>query len=77
MLNSIEQQMIQHEKESYIADHITKRLLCEKCTQQEYRDILKVIEERILGKGVYDGLECDEKDTLIFEPNVPKLLDSR
>ena len=57
MLNPIEQQMIQHEKESYIADHITKRLLCEKCTQQEYRNILKIVEERILGKGVYDGLD--------------------
>lgn len=59
MLNSIEQQMIQHEKESYISDHITKRLLYENCTQQEYRDILKIVEERILGKGVYDGLESE------------------
>lgn len=57
MLNSIEQQMIQHEKESYIADHVVKSLLCENCTQQEYRDILKVVEERILGKGAYDELE--------------------
>lgn len=57
MLNSIEQQMIQHEKESYIADHITKRLLYENCTQQEYRNILKIVEERLLGKGAYDGLE--------------------
>ena len=53
MLNFIEQQMIQHEKESYIADHIIKRLLCENCTQQEYRNILKIVEERILGKSVY------------------------
>lgn len=59
MLNSIEQQMIQHEKESYIADHIVKCLLCENCTQQEYRNILKIVEERILGKCVYDGLECE------------------
>ena len=59
MLNTIEQQMIQHEKESYIADRITKRLLCEKCTQQEYRNILKVVEERILGKSVYDELESE------------------
>jgi hypothetical protein len=51
MLNFIEQQMIQHEKESYIADHIIKRLLCENCTQQEYRNILKAIEERILDKS--------------------------
>ena len=26
---------------------------------QEYRDILKIVEERILGKGVYDGLESE------------------
>ena len=57
MLNFIEQQMIQHEKESYIADHIIKRLLCENCTQQEYRNILKAIEERILDKSSYDKLE--------------------
>lgn len=49
--------MIQHEKESYIADHVVKRLLCGNCTQQEYRNILKVVEERILGKSVYDELE--------------------
>lgn len=59
MLNTIEQQMVQHEKESYIADHIAKRLLCEKCTQQEYRNILKAVEERILGKSVYDELESE------------------
>lgn len=57
MLNTIEQQMIQHEKESYIAYHVVKRLLYEKCTQQEYRNILKTVEERILDKSVYDGLE--------------------
>lgn len=59
MLNTIEQQMIQHNKESYIADHVVKRLLCENCTQQEYRNILKTIEERILGKGYYDDLESE------------------
>lgn len=59
MLNNIKQQMIQHKKESYIADHITKRLLCEKCTQQEYWNILKIVEERLLGKGVYDKLESE------------------
>lgn len=57
MFNSIEQQMMQYEKESYIADHVVKRLLCENCTQQEYRNILKIVEERLLGKGVYDELE--------------------
>lgn len=62
MLNSIEQQMMQHERESYIADHVVKRLLCENCTQQEYLSILKIVEERILGKSVYDDLEYKEKD---------------
>lgn len=57
MLNTIEQQIIQHEKETYITDHITKRLLCENCTQQEYRNILKAVEKRILNKSVYDELE--------------------
>ena len=59
MLNFIEQQMIQQNKESYIADHVTKRLLCENCTQQEYRNILKTVEERVLGKSVYDKLETE------------------
>lgn len=59
MLNSVKQQMIQHEKESFIADHVAKRLLCENCTQQEYRNILKIVEERILGKSVYDELESE------------------
>lgn len=67
MLNFIEQQMIKHEKESYIADHVVKRLLCENCTQQEYRNILKIVEERVLGKSVYDDLECRKEDTPIFE----------
>ena len=51
--------MIQNEKESYIADHVVKRLLCENCTQQEYRNILKIVEERILNKSCYDGLEYE------------------
>lgn len=67
MLNSIEQQMMQHEKESYIADNVVRRLLCENCTQQEYRNILKVVEERVLGKSAYDNLEYEEKGTPIFE----------
>lgn len=45
MLNSIKQQMVRHEKESYIANHVVKRLLCEKCSQQEYRDTLKIVKE--------------------------------
>ena len=67
MLNNIKQQMIQYEKETYIADHIIKRLLCENCTQQEYRNILKAVEERLLGKCVYEDPECEEKDIPVFE----------
>lgn len=59
MLNNIEQQMTQHNKESYIANHVVKCLLYENCTQQEYRNILKIVEERILNKSCYDGLECE------------------
>ena len=58
-MNTIERQMIQHEKESYIADYVVKRLLCENCTQQEYRNILKIAEERVLGKSCYDELEVE------------------
>ena len=59
MLNNIEQKMFQHNKESYIANHVVKCLLCENCTQREYRNILKIVEERVLGKNAYDGLECE------------------
>ena len=59
MLTSIdiERQMTQHTKEAYIADHIFKALLFENCTQQEYRNILKTVEERLLGKSIYEDLE--------------------
>lgn len=50
--------MIQHEKESYIVDYVIKRLLCKNCTQQKYQNILKIVEERVLGKGCYHRLEC-------------------
>lgn len=59
MLNSIEQQMKQREKEAYIADHIVKHLLYENCTQQERRNILKIVEQRVLDKGCYENLECE------------------
>ena len=61
MLNTTKQQMVQHEKETYIADHVVKRLLCENCTQQEYRNILKAVEEQILGKCAYGGLESEHQ----------------
>lgn len=61
MLNStnVKQQAKQYEKETYIANKITKRLLCENCTQQEYRNILKIVEERLLGKSVYEKFEVE------------------
>lgn len=74
MLN-VENQFKQHEKEVYIANRVIDKLLFENCTQGEYRNILKIVEEQLLGKGVYDGLECDEKGTPIFEINATKILD--
>lgn len=61
MLNStnVKQQAKQYEKETYIANKITKRLLYENCTQQEYRDILKIVEEKVLGKSLYEKLEIE------------------
>jgi hypothetical protein len=56
-LNFIEQQIKQREKETYIAEHIINSLLCENCSQQEYRNILKIVEERILNKCTYKKLE--------------------
>lgn len=57
ILNFIEQQIKQREKEAYIAEHIINSLLCENCSQQEYRNILKIVEERILNKCAYEKLE--------------------
>lgn len=59
-INDIENQFKQHEKEVYIANRIIDKLLFENCTLDEYRNILKMVEERILGKSVYDGLEYNE-----------------
>ena len=53
ILNTIEQQMIEYEKETYIADHITKCLLCENCTQHEYKNILKIVEERNIWQYIW------------------------
>lgn len=57
-MNFIEQQIKQREKEAYVAEHIINILLCENCSQQEYRNILKIVEERILNKCAYEKLEC-------------------
>lgn len=58
ILNFIEQQIKQREKEAYVAEHIINSLLCENCSQQEYINILKIVEERILNKCAYEKLEC-------------------
>ena len=55
-MNFIEQQIKQREKEAYIAEHIINSLF-ENCSQQEYRNILKIVEERILNKCTYEKLE--------------------
>ena len=47
MLN-VENQFKQHEKEVYIANRVIDKLLFENCTQGEYRNILKIVEEQLL-----------------------------
>lgn len=50
----------QHGKNAYIANHVVDYLLCEKCTQKEYRDILKIVEQRLLDKSIYEDLEYNQ-----------------
>ena len=57
---NVENQFKQHEKEVYIANRVIDKLLFENCTQDEYRNILKIVEQRVISKGTYDDLECDE-----------------
>jgi len=59
-VNNVENQFKQHEKEVYIANRVIDKLLFENCTQDEYRNILKIVEQRVISKGMYDDLECDE-----------------
>lgn len=59
-VNNVENQFKQHEKEVYIANRVIDKLLFENCTQDEYRNILKIVEQRVISKGTYDDLECDE-----------------
>ena len=49
MFNNVTLQFKQHEKETYIANRVIDKLLFENCTQDEYRYILKMVEQRILG----------------------------
>lgn len=59
-VNNVENQFKQHEKEVYIANRVIDKLLFENCTQDEYRNIFKIVEQRVISKGTYDDLECDE-----------------
>lgn len=59
-INDIDNKRKQHEKEVWIANRIYGRLLAENCTQNEYRNILKIVEERILGKFSYMSMEYEE-----------------
>lgn len=61
LMNSIETQLKQHEKICYIANCIIKYLQVEDCTLKEYTDIFKYVEQRILGKSIYEGLEYENK----------------
>ena len=57
MFTSTENQFKQHEKDVYIANRVIDNLLFENCTQNEYYHILKIVEQRILGKSIYEELE--------------------
>ena len=52
----------QHHKIAYIATYIHKQLLRENCTQNEYYKILKMVEQRLLNRSVYDPLIFEEND---------------
>ena len=45
-----------------IATYIHKQLLRENCTQDEYYKILKMVEQRLLNRSVYDPLIFEEND---------------
>lgn len=60
MFTSVENQFKQHEKKMYIANRVVDKLLFENCTQNEYRNILKIIEQRILDKGIYEDFEYNK-----------------
>lgn len=52
----------QHLKIADIATYIHRQLLRENCTQNEYYKILKIIEQRLLDRSVYDPLIFEEND---------------
>ncbi len=54
-----EQLFTQHDKEVYIANRVISKLLFENCTQVEYRNILKIVEQRLLDKTTYNSMEYE------------------
>ena len=58
-INNQEQCFRQHEKEVYIANKVINKLLFENCTQAEYRNILKIVEQRLLDKSLYNSMEYE------------------
>lgn len=62
---SFQKQVINTEQNFKIADiaaYIHRQLLRENCTQDEYYKILKIIEQRLLDRSVYDPLIFEEND---------------
>lgn len=62
---SFQKQAINTEQNFKIADiatYIHRQLLRENCTQNEYYKILKIIEQRLLDRSVYDPLIFEEND---------------
>ena len=59
-INDIDNARKQREKEVWIANRIYSRLLAENCTQNEYRNILKIVEERVLGKFSCNDMEYEK-----------------
>lgn len=61
--NGFQKQAIDIEQNFKIADiatYIHKQLLRENCTQDEYYKILKMVEQRLLNRSVYDPLVFEE-----------------
>lgn len=50
----------QHFKIADIATYITRQLLKENCTQNDYYEILKIVEQRLLNKSEHEPLVLEE-----------------
>lgn len=59
-MDTYERHMKQIEKIGYISSRICERLWAENCTEHEYREILKQVEQTILNKSIFSVLEIDE-----------------